>query len=89
MEVITNEKKYLQYWRRTRQVFLKDIEKRAKDLYPKKRTTYKNIHAYIEEKYIFKVHTTYIGEVKRDLGLPIYDVLNVVEELKPAFTSNG
>ncbi len=60
------------------QVSLKDIEKRA----PKKKTTYKDIQAYIEEKYGFKVHTAYIAEVKRDLGLPMYDAPNAVEELK-------
>jgi len=28
------------------------------------------------------VHTAYIAEVKRSLGLPMYDAPNVVEELK-------
>ncbi|WP_341410307.1 hypothetical protein [Clostridium aceticum] len=28
------------------------------------------------------MHTAYIAEVKRDLGLPMHDVPNVVEELK-------
>jgi len=40
------------------------------------------IKEYIEAKYGFKVHTAYIAEVKRDLGLPMYDAPNVVEELK-------
>lgn len=40
------------------------------------------IKEYIEAKYGFKVHNTYIAEVKRELGLPIYDVLNAIEELK-------
>ncbi len=40
------------------------------------------IKEYIEAKYDFKVHTAYIAEVKRDLGLPMYDALNTVEELK-------
>lgn len=40
------------------------------------------IKEYIEAKYGFKVHTAYIAEVKRDLGLPMYDVPNAVEELK-------
>ena len=31
------------------------------------------IKEYIEAKYGFKVHTAYIAEVKRDLGLPMYD----------------
>ena len=33
-------------------------------------------------KYGFKVHTAYIAEVKRSLGLPMYDAPNGVEELK-------
>ena len=61
---------------------LKIIEKRALERAPKKKTTYKDIQAYIEEKYGFKVHTAYIAEVKRDLGLPMYDEPNAVEELK-------
>lgn len=28
------------------------------------------------------MHTAYIAEVKRDLGLAMYDALNAVEELK-------
>lgn len=28
------------------------------------------------------MHTTYIAEVKRDLGLPMHDAPNTVEELK-------
>ncbi len=36
----------------------------------------------IEAKYGFKVHTVYIIEVKRNLGLPMYDAPSVVEELK-------
>ena len=40
------------------------------------------INKYIEEKYSFKVHTAYIAEVKRELGLPIYDDPNAVQELK-------
>ncbi|MBP3041028.1 hypothetical protein J9303_16295 [Bacillaceae bacterium Marseille-Q3522] len=39
------------------------------------------IKEYIEEKYGFKVHTAYIAEVKRDLGMQ-YDAPNAVEELK-------
>ena len=41
------------------------------------------IKEYIEAKYGFKVHTAYyIVEVKRNLGLPMYDAPNAVEELK-------
>ena len=49
---------------------------------PKERVTYKMIKEYIEAKYGFKVHTAYIAEVKRDLGLPMYDAPNAVEKLK-------
>ena len=48
----------------------------------RERVTYKMIQEYIESKYGFKVHTSYIAEVKRDLGLPMYDAPNAVEELK-------
>lgn len=40
------------------------------------------IQEYVESKYGFKVHTAYIAEVKRDLGLPMFDAPNAVEELK-------
>ena len=46
------------------------------------RITYRLIQEYIEEKYGFKVHTANIAEVKRNLGLPMYDAPNAVEELK-------
>ena len=36
------------------------------------------IKEYIEAKYGFKVHTAYIAEVKRNLGLPMYDAPNAV-----------
>ena len=36
----------------------------------------------IEETYGFKVHTAYIAEVKRDLGLLMYDAPNLVGEFK-------
>ena len=61
---------------------LDNIAKRAEEYKPKERVTYKMIKEYIEAKYGFKVHTAYIAEVKRDLGLPMYDAPNVVEELK-------
>ena len=61
---------------------LDNIAKRAETYKPKERVTYKMIKEYIEAKYGFKVHTAYIAEVKRDLGLPMYDVPNAVEELK-------
>ena len=61
---------------------LDNIAKRAEEYKPKERVTYKMIKEYIEVKYGFKVHTAYIAEVKRDLGLPMYDAPNAVEELK-------
>lgn len=47
------------------------------------------IQSYAEENYGFKVHTAYITEVKRNLGLPIYDTLNAVEELNVPATPIG
>ena len=49
---------------------------------PKQRVTYKLIMGYIQEKYGFKVHSAYIAEVKRSLGLKMYDAPNAVEQLK-------
>ena len=41
------------------------------------------IQEYVEKKYGFKVHTAYIAEVKRALGLSMYyDTPNAAEELK-------
>ena len=64
------------------QVSLKKIKDRAEARKPKEKVTYKMIQDYIEKIYGFKVHTAYIAEVKRDLGLPMYDAPNAVEELK-------
>ena len=61
---------------------LDNIAKRAEAYKPKERVTYKMIKEYIEAKYGFKVHTAYIAEIKRSLGLPMYDAPNAVEELK-------
>ncbi len=61
---------------------LDNIAKRAAAYKPKERVTYKTIKEYIEAKYGFKVHTAYVAEVKRDLGLPMYEAPNAVEELK-------
>ena len=58
-----------------------DIENRVKSRENVK-VTYKMIQQYIEKKYGFKVHTAYIAEVKRELGLPMYDAPNGVEEPK-------
>lgn len=40
------------------------------------------IKEYIEAKYGFKVYIVYIAEIKRELGLPMYDASNAEEELK-------
>ena len=61
---------------------LDNIAKRAEEYKPKERVTYKMIKEYIEAKYSFKVHTAYIAEVKRELGLPMYDAPNAAEGLK-------
>lgn len=63
-------------------VSLKEVTKRAETRKPKEKVTYKKIQDYIEKTYGFKVHTAYIAEVKRELGLPMYDAPNAVEELK-------
>lgn len=64
------------------QIPIDEIARKAEEYRPSERVTYKMIQEYIESKYNFKVHTAYIAEVKRDLGLPMYDAPNAVEELK-------
>ena len=61
---------------------MEKISERAEAYKPKEQVTYQMIKDYIEEKYGFKVHTAYIAEVKRELGLPMHDAPNAVEELK-------
>ena len=51
------------------------------------RVTYAMIQEYVEGKYGFKVHTAYIAEVKRSLGLEMYEAPNKVEELKHPYKS--
>lgn len=63
-------------------VRLDEIAEKAEDYKLKERVTYKMIKEYIEAKYSFKVHTAHIAEVKRDLGLPMYDAPNTVGKLK-------
>ena len=63
-------------------ISLDAIAKRAKKYQPKPKITYKMIQEYVEKKYGFKVHTAYIAEVKRSLGLTMYDAPNAAEELK-------
>ncbi|MBD5511347.1 MAG: 23S rRNA (uracil(1939)-C(5))-methyltransferase RlmD [Lachnospiraceae bacterium] len=59
-----------------------NIDKRAEAYKPKEKVTYEMIQEYVEAKYGFKVHTAYIAEVKRGLGLLMNDAPNAVEELK-------
>ena len=72
----------VEFGEREGQISLEEIEKRAEARKPKEKVTYKMMQQYIEENYGFKVHTAYIAEVKRSLGLPMYDAPNAVEELK-------
>ena len=61
---------------------LDKIVERAKQHQPAPKATYKLIQEYVEMKYGFKVHTAYIAEVERELGLPMYDAPNAAEGLK-------
>ena len=63
-------------------ISLDAIAERAKKYQPKPRITYKMIQEYVEKKYGFKVHTAYIAEAKRSLGLTMNDAPNAAEELK-------
>ena len=58
------------------------IAERAKKYQTKSKITYKMIQEYVEKKYGLKVHTAYIAEVKRSLGLTMYDAPIAVEEIK-------
>lgn len=58
------------------------VAERAKKYQPKPKITYKMIQEYVEKKFGFKVHTAYIAEAKRSLGLTMYDAPNATEELK-------
>ena len=48
----------------------------------KEHPTYKRIQEYVQEKYGFKVHTAYIAEVKRMVGLDKHKAPNAVEQRK-------
>lgn len=48
----------------------------------KEHPTYKRIQEYVLEKYGFKVHTAYIAEVKRMVGLDMHKAPNAVEQRK-------
>ena len=63
-------------------ISLDAIAERAKKYQPKPKITYKMIQEYVEKKYGFKVHTAYIAEVKRSLGLTMNDAPNATGELK-------
>ena len=65
-----------------RETPLDAIAERAKKYQSKPKITYKMIQEYVERNCGFKVHTAYIAEVKRSLGLTKYDALNTVDELK-------
>ncbi len=63
-------------------ISLDAIVELAKKYQPKPKITYRMIQEYVDKKYGFKVHTAYIAEVKRVLGLTMYDAPNATEELK-------
>ena len=63
-------------------ISLDAIAERAKKYQPKPKITFKMIQEYVEKKYGFKVHTAYIAEVKRSLGLTMNDAPNATGELK-------
>lgn len=48
----------------------------------KEHPTYKRIQEYVQEKYGFKVHTAYIAEAKRMVGLDMHKAPNAVEQRK-------
>ena len=58
-------------------ISLDAIAERVKKYQPKPKITYKMI-----QEYGFKVHTAYIAEVKRSLGLTMNDAPNATGELK-------
>lgn len=48
----------------------------------KEHPTYKRIQEYVQEKYGFIVHTAYIAEVKRMVGLDMHKAPNAVDQRK-------
>lgn len=58
------------------------LQSGARKYQPKPRITYKMIQEYVKKKYGFKVHTAYIGEVNRSLGLTVHDAPKATEELR-------
>ena len=67
---------------------LDTIAERAKKYQPKPKITYKMIQEYVKKKYGFKVHTAYIAEVKRSLGLTMYGTPNP-DKPEPKFCQNA
>ena len=51
--------------------YMKDVNRHA---------TYKEIQAYVEEKYGLKVHSLYIAQVKRDCGIEMGENFNLSEK---------
>ena len=62
-----------------RRLYVCPTNHRTKKYQPKPKITYKMIQKYVEKKYGFKVHTVYNTELKRSLGITMYDALNAVE----------
>ena len=58
------------------------IADRAEKYKPKEKITYKMIQTYIKEKFGFKIHTSYIAEVKRNMGIHMQTEVRSEEKLK-------
>lgn len=58
------------------------LQNGRRNISPNRKLNNKMIQEYVEKKYGFKVHTAHIAEVKRSLGLTMYDAPNATEELK-------
>ena len=48
--------------------YMKDVNRHA---------TYKEINEYVEEKYGFKLHSAYIAQVKREMGIEMGENYNL------------
>lgn len=60
--------------------FYGKTDEKAEEYRANQKGIYKMITKYIEKKYGFKEHSVYIAEVKRGLGLPMYNAPYAVEE---------
>ena len=58
------------------------IADRAEKYKPKEKVTYKMIQAYIKDKFGLKMHTSYIAEVKRNMGIQMQTEVRTEENLK-------